>query len=90
MYNAGAPAVPIALKGIMVGNGCIGEAAGVCGGAGGSERFHIWEQYGHGLISPPTYDAINAACGYEFNQTGAACNSALQKASNEAGNGINT
>ena len=38
----------------QVGNGCIGQAAGVCGNAAGAERFHIWEQYGHGLIAPPT------------------------------------
>ena len=30
-YNTKAPATPIALKGILVGNGCIGNAAGHCG-----------------------------------------------------------
>ena len=30
-YNQGKPAVPIKLKGIMVGNGCIGKDAGHCG-----------------------------------------------------------
>ena len=74
---------------MMVGNGCIGEAAGVCGNAAGSERFHISEQAGHGLISPPTYDAIIAACGPMFNVSGGACNTAIRAASTEVGN-VNT
>ena len=88
-YNAGNPAVPIPLKAIAVGNGCIGEAAGVCGGALGSERFHFNEINGHGLVSPPLADAAVAACGADFTRTGAACNSALSAISNEVGR-INT
>ena len=80
---------PLIWIGIMVGNGCIGEAAGVCGGAAGSERFHMQEIWGHGLVSPQAYDAAVAQCGADFSRTGAACSQELSAIATAVGS-INT
>ena len=84
-YNQKSPAVPINLKGILVGNGCIGNAAGHCGndptGLSDYHDIQIWR--GHGLISEVTYDACLKEC--EWANESPACQSNLQKAANEIG-----
>ena len=57
-YNKGAPAAPINLKGIMVGNGCIGNAAGHCGSDPLNDLHDVQTFRGHGLISDKLYSAI--------------------------------
>ena len=63
-YNQGGPANPINLKGILVGNGCIGHSAGHCGNdPTGLADYHDVQQWkGHGLISETAYDAILKEC----------------------------
>lgn len=85
-YNSKAPANPINLKGILVGNGCIGDAAGHCGSdpTGLSDYHDIQQWRGHGLISETTYDVIMASCTWaNENQK---CQNALNQAAGEVGN----
>ena len=62
--NAKSPAVPINLKGILVGNGCIGNEAGHCGndptGLNDYHDIQIWR--GHALVSETNYDNIMKNC----------------------------
>lgn len=45
-YNQGSPATPIKLKGILVGNGCIGDQAGHCGNdPTGLSDYHDLQQW---------------------------------------------
>jgi len=61
--NQGSPN-PIALKGIMVGNGCIGTEAGVCSRTLlASFRTRLQDWRGHGLVPLNLYMAAEAACG---------------------------
>ena len=75
----------INIKGIMVGNGCIGAEAGHCGNdpTGLNDYHDVLQWKGHGLISEPAYDAIMAACTWANED--AACNDALQAAANAIG-----
>ncbi len=50
----------IPLEGFLVGNGCIGNAVGVCGGAADSTRIAVQFLYGHGLYSQATHDQVRA------------------------------
>ena len=52
----------INLKGIAVGDGCIGNSVGTCGDGPDSLQIEVDLFYGHGMISQPTYDDINALC----------------------------
>ena len=83
--NAKSPAVPIALKGILVGNGCIGNAAGHCGndptGLNDYHDIQIWR--GHALVSETNYDNIMKNCVWD-NQS-AKCDAELQAAANAIG-----
>ena len=63
-YNNGAPATPINLKGIMVGNGCIGNAAGHCGEDALNDLHDVQTFRGHGLISDPLYQEIISTCNW--------------------------
>ena len=85
-YNAKNPAVPLALKGIMVGNGCIGNAAGHCGNdpTGLSDYHDVLQWKGHGLISELSYDNIIKLCPDWANED-AACSDALNTAANNIG-----
>jgi len=84
-YNVAKPAVPINIKGILVGNGCIGNAAGHCGNdPTGINDYHDIQQWkGHALISETTYDAIMKACDWpnESNK----CQQLLNQAAQEVG-----
>lgn len=55
-YNQGNPAFKINLKGILVGNGCIGREAGHCGNdpTGLSDYHDLFQWRGHGLIAETT------------------------------------
>jgi carboxypeptidase C (cathepsin A) len=83
--NAKSPAVPIALKGILVGNGCIGNEAGHCGndptGLNDYHDIQIWR--GHALVSETNYDNIMKNCVWD-NQN-AKCEQELQAAANAIG-----
>lgn len=81
--NAGG-ASKINLKGIMVGNGCLGNTVGVCSGDPLANKDQLDQWYGHGLVSPVTNAAAYAACG-DFSSISPACNNALNAASNEVG-----
>lgn len=62
--NNKSPAVKINLKGVLVGNGCIGNEAGHCGndptGLNDYHDIQIWR--GHALVSETNYDAIMKNC----------------------------
>ena len=61
--NAAGAGVHINLKGIAVGNGCLGNAAGQCAFDNGVElNTNVPYFAGHGLISTDTYKAFQAAC----------------------------
>jgi hypothetical protein len=51
---------PINLKGIAVGDGCIGNSVGTCGDNGDALQIEVDFFYGHGMIYPPVYDDIYA------------------------------
>jgi serine carboxypeptidase-like clade 1 len=63
-YNSGRPAAPIALQGIMVGNGCIGNEAGHCGNDALNDLHDVQTFRGHGLISDALYQNIIATCNW--------------------------
>jgi len=75
---------PINLKGIMVGNGCLGTEVGICGDDGLAAWYDLEEWRGHGLVSLATYNAAVAACG-NFATLPPACNKALNAAAAEVG-----
>jgi carboxypeptidase C (cathepsin A) len=85
-YNTANPSTALPLKGIAVGNGCIGFAAGHCGndptGVNDYHDIQIWR--GHGLVSEPLYDAIMGNC--TWTNESPQCNSLLQQAANDIGN----
>lgn len=85
-YNTAnpAPALQINLKGIMVGNGCIGNAAGHCGSGGAINAYHDIQQWrGHGLISETTYDHVNSVC--DWKTVTPKCELAVSQAVSELG-----
>ena len=83
--NAKKPAVPINLKGVLVGNGCIGDQAGHCGNdpTGLNDYHDVQTWRGHGLISETSYDAITKAC--DWPNESAKCQQELQSAANSIG-----
>jgi serine carboxypeptidase-like clade 2 len=84
VVNFNAAGGKINLKGIMVGNGCIGNAVGICGSSAYGEYLSVAQLHGHGFISDLSFNAMNAACGDYENPT-AACSAAISTAGNEAG-----
>lgn len=84
-YNVGGTGTPINLKGILVGNGCIGYEAGHCGNdPTGLNDYHDIQQWkGHGLISETTYDTIMSVCTWANENQ--ACQNALNDAAGEVG-----
>lgn len=84
-YNQGAPAVPINLKGILVGNGCIGSEAGVCGSSLYGDYLTLAQFHGHAFLSDKAFEAANAACG-DYSAESPACRVAVAAATAEAGN----
>lgn len=85
-YNVKNPSKAINLKGILVGNGCIGNQAGHCGNdpTGLNDYHDIMEWRGHGLISETTYDLIMKVC--DWPNESQQCQNALNNAANEVGN----
>jgi hypothetical protein len=78
--------VPINLKGILVGNGCLGNVAGHCGNdpTGLNDYHDVLQWKGHGLISETAYDAIVKACPDWANED-QKCSDALNTAANAIG-----
>lgn len=85
-YSLTKPTTPINLKGILVGNGCIGNAAGHCGDdPTGLNDYHDIQQWkGHGLVSETLYDSILKEC--VWNNESNQCENDLQAAANAIGN----
>ena len=83
-YNQGAPAVPINLKGILVGNGCIGSEAGVCGSSLYGDYLTLAQFHGHAFLSDKAFEAANAACG-DYSAESPACRVAVAAANDEVG-----
>ena len=84
-YNQGSPADPIPLKGILVGNGCIGQDAGVCGNSPYGDYLNIAQLHNHAFISDKAFEAAVAACG-DWSSESPACRKAVNEAAGEAGN----
>lgn len=82
-YNLGS-ANKINIKGILVGNGCLGTEVGVCGGDGIGQWYNLQELRGHGLVSYPTYQQTLAACG-DWSNLGPNCVNWLNQVSDEVG-----
>ena len=74
----------INLKGILVGNGCLGNAVGVCGSSPYGAYLSLAQYHGHGFISDKAMNAANAACG-DWSSMSPACNRAARAAENEVG-----
>ena len=74
----------INLKGIAVGNGCIGAEIGTCGR--GADRTHISvdHYHGHGMISQTAYEHIYALCG-DWMDVSRECLTAAQQAIRSVG-----
>lgn len=75
----------INLKGVMVGNGCIGNAAGVCGNDPQGPMWNIEQWKGHALISPGLYNKIMATCNFTALPFSSQCNSLLTQAQKMVG-----
>ena len=87
--NAAGAGVHINLKGIAVGNGCLGNAAGQCAFDNGVElNTNVPYFAGHGLISTDTYKAFQAACpvGTDPGTLSPACQALVDQAHSEVGN----
>lgn len=83
--NAVAPAAQrINLKGIMVGNGCLGTQVGVCGSDPLGPYYSLEEWRGHGLVSNIVYQTILKECGDWVNPS-AQCDAAYEQAVKEVG-----
>ena len=85
-FNQGAGAADqIPLSGIMVGNGCIGAGAGVCGSAPYGNYLSLAQFHGHAFLSDAAFEGVIAACG-NFTREDGACLVALAAAEAEIGN----
>jgi serine carboxypeptidase-like clade I len=84
-YNVKNPSTAINLKGILVGNGCIGDQAGHCGNdpTGLSDYHDIMQWRGHGLISETTFDTVMKVC--DWPNESQQCQNALNQAASEVG-----
>jgi len=74
----------INLKGILVGNGCLGNKVGICGSAPYGDYLALAQYHGHGFISDKSFAAANAACG-DWSSSSPACDDAASAAMNEVG-----
>jgi carboxypeptidase C (cathepsin A) len=78
----------INLKGIMVGNGCLGSEIGVCAFDSANEINTNMPYFaGHGLIAPTTYQRVLKNCKDPSNPS-AACETDIAQAHDEVG-GVN-
>lgn len=83
-FNAANPTYAIPLKGILVGNGCLGTEVGSCGSDffGNSFSLGVWR--GHGLVSAATYAAAQNSCG-DWSNPSQACQDAFNDAAAQVG-----
>lgn len=81
-HNSAASGVHINLKGIMVGNGCIGNSVGACSAAG--TQIGVNFTYGHGLYSEELYNKIYATC-EDFENPSISCYALLSEMSTQIG-----
>ena len=81
--GAGAPAP--ALRGVAIGNGCTGTAAGPCAQHRATNTFEQLAE--HGFVSAPTRADVATACADSqgYTRASVACQRALVRASDEAG-----
>jgi serine carboxypeptidase-like clade I len=76
----------INLKGIAVGNGCLGNSVGTCAFGSATEvNSNIPYFFGHGLIPSSTYKAVLADC-TDVNNPSSACSTDLDLAHQQVGN----
>ena len=79
-HNSVAPAAQrVNLKGIAVGNGCIGNEVGSCAvhNDSSAQHFHLEFYHGMGAVSQALYEDIQATCQGEYSNPSAACVSLL-------------
>ena len=74
----------INLKGIAVGDGCIGNSVGTCGDGGDSLQILIDFYAGHGMVSQAEYAAVYTACG-DFRSPSRQCRQAVNAANRAVG-----
>lgn len=77
----------INLSGLLVGNGCIGQDAGVCGRSPYGDYLTLSQYHGHGFISNKAMAVANAACG-NYSTESPACRTAVRAAANEVGRDV--
>ncbi|XP_065842576.1 uncharacterized protein [Oscarella lobularis] len=68
----------INLKGLLVGNGCVGNKVGGCGDSEQSVPIKIKFVYGHGLISEGIFSELQDRCGLKLNEIGVYCKEMLE------------
>ena len=84
-YNQGAaPGTAINLKGILVGNGCIGNDAGVCGSSAYGDYLTLAQFHGHAFLSDKAFEAAVSACG-DWSTENGPCSAAVAAATAEVG-----
>jgi len=74
----------INLKGLLVGNGCWGNAVGYCGRGADPMRIQTQFFYGHALFSERLYNNITRDCG-DFSNISSACQADMTAMSNAVG-----
>jgi serine carboxypeptidase-like clade 1 len=83
-YNKQNPSKAFNLKGILVGNGCLGTEVGTCGNDNIAAWYSLQEWRGHGLVSYQTYENAVSACG-DFSKISGKCNQYFNQAASEVG-----
>jgi hypothetical protein len=74
----------INLKGILVGNGCLGDKVGICGSAPYGDYLALAQYHGHGFISDKAFNKAVASCG-DWSTSSPACDDASSAAMGEVG-----
>jgi len=72
------------LKGLLIGNGCWGNAVGMCGKGGDPMQISMNFFYGHALFSERLYNNITRDCG-DFSTISAACQADINAMNNAVG-----
>jgi serine carboxypeptidase-like clade 1 len=76
----------INIKGIAVGNGCLGTEVGICGDDNMANWYDLTEWRGHGLISSGAFNDAKTACGnFSGNNPSNDCINAMNNAANQIG-----
>ena len=85
--NAAGATPKVNLKGIAVGNGCLGLGIGVCAFDYKNERNTNAPFFaGHGLIAPTTFAAVQADCAPDASSASPACQADFDQMHAEVGN----